>query len=101
MGLLLERHSVFAWGFGCFGRVSEPRGKMMETYKNYPICGSGIPAELMKVPGWYARGIILDPQAEVPTELKRIDCEEILFITKEEAETHALILCKTWIDERA
>jgi hypothetical protein len=53
-----------------------------------------------KTAGWYPRGIILDPEVKAPSELRRLDFKGILLPTKEKAEALALLLCKTWIDER-
>jgi hypothetical protein len=68
----------------------------METYKNCPIYGSAVPALSS---GWYAQGIVFDPGTKMLNELQRLECTDTIFSTKEEAETHALMLCKSWIDQ--
>ena len=68
----------------------------METYKNCPIYGSAVPALSS---GWYAQGIVFDPGTKMLNELQRLECTDTIFSTKEEAEAHALMLCKSWIDQ--
>ena len=70
----------------------------METYKNYPIYSSAVPALSS---GWYAQGVVFDPGTRMLTELQRLECTDTIFVTKEEAEAHGLMLCKSWIDKRA
>jgi hypothetical protein len=68
----------------------------METYKNCPIYGSAVPALSS---GWYAQGIVFDPGTKMLNELQRLECTDTIFSIKEEAEAHALMLCKSWIDQ--
>ena len=68
----------------------------MNQYKNHPIYGSGIPG-LAKA--WHCRGLIFDPEDKV-TEIKRLDCAELAFATKKQAEQHGLDLCKKWLDDQ-
>ena len=68
----------------------------METYKNCPIYGSAVPALSS---GWYAQGIVFDPGTKMLNEIQRLECTDTIFSTKEEAEAHALMLCKSWIDQ--
>jgi hypothetical protein len=56
-------------------------------------------AALALASGWYAEGIVFDPGTKLLTELQRVECVDTIFSTKEEAEAHALMLCKSWIDQ--
>jgi hypothetical protein len=49
--------------------------------------------------GWYAHGTVFDPGTKMLTELQRLECIDTIFLTKEEAKAHALMLCKSWIDQ--
>jgi hypothetical protein len=68
----------------------------METYKNCPIYTFAVPA---LASGWYAHGTVFDPGTKMLTELQRLECIDTIFLKKEEAEAHALMLCKSWIDQ--
>ena len=69
----------------------------MHQYKNHPVYGIAIRGVGKK---WSCRGLIFDPKDKV-TEIKRLDCADLSFATKRNAEAHALKLCKTWIDEQS
>jgi hypothetical protein len=69
----------------------------METYKNHPIYSSAVPALSS---GWYAQGIVFDSGSKMLTELQRLECTDVIFSTKDEAEAHGLMLCQFWIDSR-
>ena len=68
----------------------------MHRYNNHPIYGIGIHGSGKK---WNCRGLIFDPEDQV-TEIKRLECPELAFATKREAEEHGLELCKKWINEQ-
>jgi hypothetical protein len=68
----------------------------MNQYKSHPIYGIAIPG-LAKA--WHCRGLIFDPDDQV-TEIKRLDCAELAFATKKQAEQHGLDLCKKWLDDQ-
>ncbi len=69
----------------------------MHQYKSHPVYGIGIPGFEKE---WHCRGLVFDPDDQV-TEIKRLECGELIFATKRKAEEHALKLCKTWIDEQS
>jgi hypothetical protein len=70
----------------------------MQRYKDHPIYGVAIPAEQK---GWHARGLVFAPDLQQTVEIKRLDgSTDLTFKTKKQAEDHALILCKGWIDEQ-
>ena len=70
----------------------------MHRYKDYPIYGVAVPAEQK---GWHARGLVFAPDLQQTVEIKRLDGpSDLTFKTKKQAEEHALILCKGWIDEQ-
>jgi hypothetical protein len=68
----------------------------MPEYNEYPIYGIGVPG-----PGkeWSCKGLIFDPGDKV-TAIKSLEHAELTFASKKKAEEHALILCKSWIDEQ-
>ena len=66
----------------------------MPQYKGHPIYGIGIRGEGKE---WHCRGLIFNPGDKV-TEIKRMECAELAFKTKKQAEEHALKLCEQWID---
>ena len=68
----------------------------MHQYKNHPIYGIGVRGAGKE---WHCRGLIFDPEDNV-TEIKRLECAELTFATKKNAEEHALKLCKKWIDDQ-
>jgi len=67
----------------------------MHQYKSHPIYGIGIPG-LRKE--WHCRGLIFDADDKV-TEIKRLECAELTFTTKRQAEEHGLEVCKKWLDD--
>jgi len=69
----------------------------MRPYKNHPIYGIAIPK-----PGklWQPRGLVFDTDENSTIEIKRLECTDLTFATKKEAEEHALSLCRIWIDEQ-
>jgi hypothetical protein len=69
----------------------------MYQYNNHPIYGIGVRGAGKE---WHCRGLIFDAEDKV-TEIKRLECAELTFVTKRKAEAHALKLCKTWIDEQS
>jgi hypothetical protein len=66
----------------------------MRHYKNHPI-------DLVAMPGRgklrHSRGRVFDPN-NPKREIKRLECADIVCETSKEAQQHALILCKAWID---
>jgi len=70
----------------------------MQRYKGHPVYGGAIP--LMGQSGWHAQGLIFAPtETESPViEIKRL--EGLTFASMEEAEQHALDLCRAWIDKQ-
>jgi len=66
----------------------------MERYKNHPIYALALPA-----PGklWRSIGMVFDPERPAQ-EIKRMECAEIVAMTRDEAEEMALMLCKAWVD---
>lgn len=68
----------------------------MHQYKNHPIYGIAIPGLAKE---WHCRGLIFDPVDKV-TEIQRLECAELVFATKIQAEHHGLDLCKKWLDEQ-
>ena len=72
----------------------------MQRYNGYPIYGFGIPE--VNGQGWYAQGLVFSPiDTESPiVEIKRLGGPNgVILPTKEEAEQHALELCRAWIDQ--
>jgi len=69
----------------------------LSQYKDHPIYGFGVLAAADK---WCCRGLVFDAGDKV-TEIKKIERAELIFETEEKAKTHALQLCKTWIDEQS
>jgi hypothetical protein len=67
----------------------------MQEYKGYSIYVSAIPAQST---GWHAQGIVFNPRTTIPTELQRLEPNNILFPTNEEAEAYGLLVCKAWIN---
>jgi len=68
----------------------------MHQYNNHPIYGIGVRGEGKD---WHCRGLIYNSDDKV-TEIKRLECAEPTFKTRGKAETHALKLCQTWIDDQ-
>ena len=66
----------------------------MPHYKNHPIYGVAVPGRGML---WRSRGLVFDPERP-KREIKRLECADIVCETTQEAQEHALILCKAWID---
>jgi hypothetical protein len=66
----------------------------MPHYKNHPIHGVAVPGQGML---WHSRGLVFDPERPV-TEIKRLECPDIVCTSSEEAQEYALTLCKAWID---
>ncbi len=66
----------------------------MLLYKQYPIYGVAVPAA---GGGWHCRGLVFEPEQKV-TEVQRLECTDLLFRTKKQAEEYALKLCRSWID---
>jgi hypothetical protein len=70
----------------------------MKQYKGHPIYGIAVPA----LKGdWCSRGLVFDRDQTQTIEIKRIECPaELTFKRKQQAEEHALKLCRDWIDEQ-
>ncbi len=66
----------------------------MLQYKQHPIYGMAVPAA---GGGWHCRGLVFEPEEKV-TEIQRLECTDLTFRTKKQAEKHALKLCRSWID---
>jgi len=66
----------------------------MPHYKNYPIYGIGVRGAGKD---WHCQGLIFNAEDKV-TEIKKLECAELIFATKSKAEAHGLKLCKAWID---
>lgn len=66
----------------------------MQQYKNHPISGFAIPG-----PGtlWRSAGLVFD-RYRPARQIKRLECADIIYTSREEAEEHALTLCRAWID---
>ena len=73
------------------------KGGYLHQYKSHPIYGIGIPG-LNKQ--WHCRGLVFDPEDQV-TEIKRLECGELTFATKRQAEDHGLDVCKKWLDDQS
>jgi hypothetical protein len=69
----------------------------MHQYKKHPVYVMAVPGPQK---GWSGRGLIFEPEEKV-TEIKRFECADLTFASKEKAEEHALKICKTWIDEQS
>jgi hypothetical protein len=66
----------------------------MQHYKNHPIYGFAVLERGML---WHSRGVVFDPKH--PTrEIKRLECRDVIWLSREEAEEQALTLCRAWID---
>ena len=51
---------------------------------------------------WQGTGVVIDSQPNLIRELHRVETvEDLAFLSKQEAETFALKLCKAWIDRVA
>jgi hypothetical protein len=66
----------------------------MQHYKNHPIYGFAISERGML---WHSRGVIFDPKHPA-REIKRLECRDVIWLSREEAEEQALTLCRAWID---
>ena len=69
----------------------------MRQYKSHPVYVIAVAGPQK---GWSCKGIIFEPEQQV-TEIKRFECPDLSFATKEKAEEHALKMCRTWIDEQS
>ena len=76
---------------------SNSKGECMQRYNNHPIYGIGIRGLENK---WNCRGLIFDSEDQV-TEIQRLECPELTFVTKRKAEDYGLELCKKWINEQS
>jgi hypothetical protein len=66
----------------------------MQHYKNHPIYTLALPA---RGTHWRSIGMVFDP--EYPArEIKRLEYRDEICLTSDEAEEHALALCKSWVD---
>src|SRR5262249_9740204 len=66
----------------------------MQRYKDHPIYTMALPALGKR---WRSIGIVFDPEHPAK-EIKRLESNEIACATSEDAEEHALTLCKAWVD---
>ena len=66
----------------------------MLQYKKHPIYGVAVPRA---GGGWHCTGLVFEPEQKV-TEIQRLECTDLVFQTKKQAEEHALTLCRSWID---
>ena len=46
---------------------------------------------------WRSKGVVFDPEHPAQ-EIKRLEWGNVQFVSREEAEAHALSLCKAWVD---
>ena len=46
---------------------------------------------------WRSKGVVFDPEYPAQ-EIKRLEWGDVQIVTRQEAEAHALILCKAWVD---
>ncbi len=68
----------------------------MQHYKAYRIHTTAI---FTKEGSWHGRGAVFHPQKKLITEVHRVEtANDFLFLTKADAESFALMLCKAWID---
>jgi hypothetical protein len=65
----------------------------MQHYKNHPIYGFTVSEQGML---WH-RGVVFDPKHR-KREIKRLECRDVIWLSREEAEEQALALCRAWID---
>ena len=69
----------------------------MQHYKNYLIHTSAIHTATGT---WCGIGRVLDPQAKLVREIRRVEtAKDLVFLTNQEAEEFALKPCKAWIDK--
>jgi hypothetical protein len=68
-----------------------------DNYKSYPIYGFAIPV-IGAQDLWRCQGLVIAPDDIRTIEIQRIEPDGLTFPTQEEAEQHALALCKEWID---
>lgn len=68
----------------------------MREYNEHPIYGIGVRGTGKE---WFCKGLVFDAEDKV-TEIKTLECSELPFATKKQAEDHGLKLCKSWIDEQ-
>ncbi len=66
----------------------------MQHYKNHPISGFAV-----RGPGrlWRFAGLVFD-RYRPAREIKRLECADVVYTSRHEAEEHALTLCRAWID---
>jgi hypothetical protein len=66
----------------------------MQRYKDHPIYTMALPALGKR---WRSIGMVFDPEHPAK-EIKRLETGQSAYTTSEEAEEHALALCKAWVD---
>ena len=66
----------------------------MQRYKDHPIYTMALPALGKR---WRSIGMVFDPEHPAK-EIKRLETSPSAYATSEEAEEHALALCKAWVD---
>jgi hypothetical protein len=68
---------------------------VMQLYRSYHIYTTAVRAN----GAWHGRAIILNAEANVSRQLKRLETlPKLLFITRGEAEAFTLRLCKDWVN---
>jgi hypothetical protein len=68
----------------------------MQHYKAYRIHTTAV---FTKEGSWHGRGAVFHPQEKLVSEVYRIEtANDLLFLTKSDAENFAFMLCKAWID---
>jgi spore coat polysaccharide biosynthesis predicted glycosyltransferase SpsG len=71
----------------------------MQHYKNYSIFTTAVSADGGV---WHGRGVVLNAEAKLAREIHRTEtAEDLVFLTKQDAEDFALKLCRAWIDRAA
>jgi hypothetical protein len=69
----------------------------MYQYKKHPVYVIAVPGPQNR---WSCTGLIFEPEQKI-SEIKRLECADLTFATKKDAEEHALKICRTWIDEQS
>ena len=68
----------------------------MQHYKAYRIHTTAV---FTKEGSWHGKGAVFHPQEKLISEVHRVEtANDLLFLTKSDAESFALMLCKAWID---
>lgn len=68
----------------------------MQRYKAYRIHTTAV---FTKEGAWHGKGAVFEPQEKLISEVHRVEtANDLLFLTKSDAENFALMLCRAWID---